>query len=71
MTAIEFIEAYPSFIKEIEAIIKPELKPILDEMKEIDPHDLIRPEAYFDSKSHAFGLVMRLFVNNAKAQKVI
>ena len=46
--AIEFVRNHESCIKEIEAVVRPEFKPIIQKMLEIDPHDLIRPEAYFE-----------------------
>lgn len=39
--AIEFTANYVSYVKEIEAVARPEFKPIIQKMLEIDPHDLI------------------------------
>jgi hypothetical protein len=38
------------------------LKHALDELIKIDPHDLIRPEAWFTSESDARGYVWNMFV---------
>jgi hypothetical protein len=62
MEAIEFINNYNSYLEEISQVIKPELQTILGELKEIDPHDLIKPEGYFNSESHAKGYVWSLFL---------
>ena len=65
MDAITFINRYHLFLNEIEAVVKPELLPILEELKEVDPHDLIRPEGYFESENHARGFVWCLFIQKA------
>ena len=44
MESVEFINRY-----EIWEVVKPELIPILEELKQIDPHDLVRPEWYNQS----------------------
>ena len=46
MEAIEFINKYESYLNEISNVIKPELLPIIDQLKNIDPHDLVTPETY-------------------------
>jgi len=38
MDAIEFIMKYENYIDEICQVIKPELVPILNELKQTDPH---------------------------------
>jgi hypothetical protein len=66
MEAIEFINKYGSYLEEIRAVIKPELLPIIDHLKNIDPHDLVTPETYLIDGSHARGYVWRLFLQEAK-----
>lgn len=69
MEAITFVKNYVSYIDEISQVVKPELLPILDELLQIDPHDLVRPDSYFDSENSARGYVWSMFikiVNNAK-----
>jgi hypothetical protein len=66
MEAIEFITKYESFLDEIRAVIKPELLPIINELKNIDPHDLVTPETYLIDGSHARGYVWRLFLQRVK-----
>ena len=66
MEAIEFVNNYPLYLSEISSVIKPELQPVLDELKEIDPHDLVRPDTFFDSENSARGFVWSMFVKRAK-----
>jgi hypothetical protein len=66
MDAIEFITKYESYLDEIGAVIKPELLPIINELKNIDPHDLVTPETYLTDGSHARGYVWRLFLQKVK-----
>lgn len=66
MEAIIFVRNYTDYLDEISQVIKPELQPILDELLRIDPHDLVRPDSYFDSENSARGLVWSMFVKRAK-----
>jgi hypothetical protein len=68
--AIEFVTNYETYVKEIEAV-KPEFKPIIQKMLEIDPHALITPESYFEHENHAMGLVWRIFMKKAKKEGLI
>ena len=65
MKAIEFINNYEKYLDEIRNVIKPELYPILDELRETDPHDLIRPEAWFLDEDYARGYIWRMFVKRS------
>ena len=69
--AIEFVMNYERYVKEIEAVVRPEFKPIIQKMLEIDPHDLITPESYFDHESHAEGFVWKIFMKKAKQEGLI
>jgi len=71
MKAIEFVNNYETYVKEIEAVVRPEFKPIIQKMLETDPHDLITPESYFEHENHARGLVWRIFVKKAKKDGLI
>jgi hypothetical protein len=64
----EFITKYESYLDEIRAVIKPELLPIIDQLKNIDPHDLITPATFLIDGSHARGYVWRLFLQRVKNQ---
>lgn len=66
MEAIVFVKNYMDYLEEISSVVKPELLPIIDELKEIDPHDLIRPDTFFDSENSACGYVWSLFVKRTK-----
>ena len=66
MEAITFVNNYLNYIEEISQVIKPELQPILDELRQIDPHDLVRPDSYFDSENSARGYVWSIFVKRAE-----
>lgn len=66
MEAFEFISKYDSYLDEIKAVIKPELLPIIDQLKNMDPHDLVTPETYLIDGSHARGYVWRLFLLKVK-----
>jgi hypothetical protein len=71
MRAIEFVMNYESYVKEIEAVVRPEFKPLIQKMLETDPHDLITPEAYFENENHAEGFVWKIFMKKAKKEGLI
>ena len=66
MESFQFVNNYTSYIEEISQVIRPELQPVLDELKEIDPHDLVQPESYFINKNHARGFVWGMFMKRVK-----
>jgi hypothetical protein len=66
MDAIEFIGNYPKYLDEIEKVIKPELLPILEELKNTDPHNLVGPDIWFVSETKARGYVFNLFLRKCK-----
>lgn len=66
MDAIEFIRNYPNYISELEGVVKPELLPVLEEMKNTDPHDLVGPDVWFVSDNQARGFVWKLFLRKSK-----
>jgi hypothetical protein len=70
MDAIEFVIRYPEFVKEIRDVIRPELFPLLDELDSIDPHDLVRPEAFFLSVQDGRGFVWSLFLIRAEKDRL-
>jgi len=65
MDAIMFINRYHLFLNEIESVVKPELYPILDELRQIDPHDLVRPDTWFQGEGDARGFVWSMFIKRA------
>ena len=66
MKAIEFVNNYQQYLEEISQVIKPELQPVLDELRQIDPHDLVRPDSWFQSESEAKGFVWKMFIKRVK-----
>ncbi len=66
MDAFEFVIKYPKYLEEIEMIIKPDLLPILEELKNTDPHDLVTPDVWFVSETQARGYVFNLFLRKCK-----
>lgn len=66
MEAIAFVRNYVSYLDEISLAIKPELQPILDELRQIDPHDLVRPDTFFIGESQAKGIVWEMFIKRVK-----
>ncbi len=66
MDALEFVVNYENYLTEIEQAVKLEYLPIIKELKEIDPHDLVRPESWFQSESEARGYVWSMFLRELK-----
>ena len=66
MESIEFINLYESYLDEITEVVKPELLPIIEELRQIDPHDLVRPETYFESENPARGYVWSMFISRVR-----
>jgi predicted GH43/DUF377 family glycosyl hydrolase len=62
MEAIEFVIRYLDYVEQLEKVIKPEYQPAITKLKEPDPHDIVRPEHYFNSEAEAVGEVFRLFL---------
>ena len=69
MDALEFIINYPSYLDEIEKIVKPELIPIVEELREIDPHDLVSPDTWIVSELKARGFVWTIFLREYKKRQ--
>lgn len=65
MEAIEFVNRYEDYLDEIRSVISPEFYPQLDELKSIDPHDLVSPETLFLNESAARGYVWSMFLKQA------
>ena len=70
MDAIVFVRNYLNYLDEIGEVIKPELQPILNELRELDPHDLVRPDSYFDSENSARGYVWSMFIKRVNKAKL-
>lgn len=61
----EFIANYESNLEEIRAIIKPELRTVIDQLKKIKPYDLVTSETYLMTENQARIFVWRLFLQKA------
>jgi hypothetical protein len=74
MEAIEFVNHYPDYIRQLEAVVKPEYRNTIKKLKELDPHSIVKPEHYFNTELEALGAVYQLFLrqlspNQAKTPK--
>ena len=68
MDSIQFIERYPTLVKQIQEVIRPELFPIIADLLEMEPLDLVTPETWFPNENSAYGFVWRLFMDKVKMQ---
>ena len=72
MEAIEFVTNYTSYIETIKKVTKDEYLPILEDMLNWEPHDLVKPDTWFADENAGFGFVYRLFVKEvSNAEKKI
>lgn len=65
MDSIRFINNYDYYLSEIRSVVKEELYPILEQLQQIDPHDLVRPDTWFSGEGYARGYVWSLFIKRA------
>jgi hypothetical protein len=70
MDALQFIKSYDQFVKELETYVKPEYNDAIQQLKDADPHDLVKPDTYFLGHTHMRGLVWSEFLKNAAEQKM-
>ena len=66
MDAIEFVNNYENYLSEIEQVIKAEYQPALDRLRENDPHDLLKPDTWFQGSQNGRGFVWALFLQEIK-----
>lgn len=71
MDAIEFTVRYELYLEEISSMVRPELLPVIEQLREIDVHDLVTPESWFPTENDARGFVWNMFVRRAKKQSII
>ena len=62
MEAIEFVTKYDQYLTEIEQVVKPEYLQVIEKLRAVDPHDLVRPDAWFQGAANARGYVWSLFL---------
>ena len=69
MEAIEFAVNYEKYLNEIGQVVKPEYAPIIERLKETDPHDIVRPEAWFHAETDARGFVWTMFLKEVRKSR--
>ena len=69
MESMEFVVRYHQFLNEISELVKDEYQPIIQELKEVDPHDLVLPETWFPDINYARGSVWKLFIHTVKSKR--
>ncbi|MBL0309215.1 MAG: hypothetical protein IPP77_05925 [Bacteroidetes bacterium] len=67
MDAIEFIRRYPVYLAQLKRVVKPEYHFIITTLRDLDPHDIVEPQHYFNSEAEAIGLVFTLFQKKLKS----
>ena len=65
MDAIDFVSNYVKYLGEIEQLVKPEYLPAINRLRANDPHDLVKPESWFNSETDARGFVWTLFLKES------
>lgn len=63
MDSFDFVANYHDYLREISEVVRPEFQPILNELDDIDPHNLIKPDVYFASENAMRGKVWGLFLS--------
>ena len=66
MDAIQFVGNYEDYLNEIEQVVKPELLPVIEQLRQEDPHDLVKPDSWFPNEMAARGFVWTLFINQKR-----
>jgi hypothetical protein len=66
METNEFILNYDSFLEEIGELVRPELRIVIDQLKNIDAHYFATPETYLMTENQAKIHVWRMFLKRAR-----
>ena len=66
MDSIEFIGKYPDYIRLIKSVTKEKYYPILDRMENLEIHDVVTPDTWFQDESSSIGFVYRLFIKEVR-----
>ena len=69
MEAIEFVMNYENYLNEIEQVVKLEYLPAVKYLRDKDPHDILRPESWFQSESAARGYVWTMFLREVRKNR--
>jgi hypothetical protein len=70
MDAIELVGKFETYLSEIEKVVKPEYYQVIEDLREIDPHDLISPETWFQTEINARGFVWTLFLREIRKKEL-
>lgn len=65
MESIKFINNYDYYLTEMSYVVKVEFLPLIEELRAIDPHDIVRPDTWFSGEGDARGYVWSLFIKKA------
>lgn len=65
MESKQFINNFDYYLDEIYDVIKPELRPILNELREMDPHDLVPLNGRYQNNEEVRGRIWTLFIRKA------
>lgn len=71
MDSIIFIRKYEFYLNEIRQVVKDEYQSVIDELQQIDPHDLVTPDTWFSDETSTRGLVWKLFLLKVKESERI
>lgn len=66
MDTFKFVYTYLKYLDELRGVVVRDLHPVLDEMHELDPHNLIQSEFWFASENEIKGQVWDLFFERVK-----
>ena len=66
MDAMDFVWNYHDYLDEIRPIINPEFLPILDELDNLYPRELIPPRSYFLNEDQMKGVMLRMILSKIK-----
>lgn len=66
MDAIDFVSNYVKYLGEIEQVVKPEYLPAINRLRANDPHDLVKPEIWFNLETDARGFVWTMFLRESR-----
>ena len=62
--AKEFGNRYQDYLTQLEEVVRPELLPFIERLRERNPKDIVKPEHPFSNEDEAVGVLFRLFLPN-------
>ena len=69
MDAFEFVKYYIRYVDEIDSVVASEYKPVVENLRNTDPHNIIRPDAWFMNEQAARGFVWSYFLRELARTK--